>query len=110
MIYLASNYSHPDPVVMDDRAAEAQRASAHFLKQGFPIFSPIAHWHPIAKSYGLPREYAFWKTYNLAMLRASRELWVLTLDGWKESRGVTDEIEHAHKWSISVVLRQPPPK
>jgi len=43
----------------------------------------------------MPPEFKFWETYNLAMLSAAKELWVLKLDGWQDSKGVMAEIDAA---------------
>lgn len=95
MIYLASPYSHPDPLIMKTRFLLAEQETAHYMKQGLVIFSPIVHCHEIACKYTLPTDFAFWQNYCIAMLRRADTLWVLRIEGWKESKGVTHEIEVA---------------
>jgi len=91
MIYLASPYSHPDAAVRQQRFESACRAAAELIRRGHVVFSPIAHSHGIAQ-HGLPVDWDFWEAQDRRLLAACDELWVLTLDGWRESRGVQAEI------------------
>lgn len=91
MIYLASPYSHPDPAVREARFQQVCRAAAALIRAGRPVFSPIAHSHPIA-AYGLPTDWAFWESLLRNYLGRCDELVVLIMDGWRESVGVTAEI------------------
>jgi len=94
MIYLASPYTHPDPAVREARFRAACRQAAEMLRCGIPVFSPIAYTHPIA-AHGLPPEWDFWADYDRAFLEMCSDVWVLMLDGWRESKGVRAEIEIA---------------
>jgi hypothetical protein len=95
MIYLASPYTHPDPLEMEYRYECILETTAHFLTQGHPVYSPIVHCHPLAKAKDLPRNYDFWFQYNIHMLELADEVWVIQLDGWQKSQGVNSEIAHA---------------
>lgn len=106
MIYLASPYSSPDPAVREARFEAACRQAAEMLRCGIPVFSPIAHTHPIAK-YGLPLEWASWEKYDREFLGMCSEVWVLMLGGWKESKGVQAEIRIAEEMGKPVVLVEP---
>jgi hypothetical protein len=91
MIYLASPYSHPDPVVREQRFREACRAAAALLLAGRTVYSPIAHSHPLVE-HGVPTDWSFWERQDRAMLACCGELMVLMLDGWDQSAGVREEI------------------
>ena len=106
MIYLASPYTHPDPAVREARFQAACRQAAEMLRCGVRVFSPIAHTHPIA-AHGLPPEWDFWAEYDRAFLEMCDEVWVLMLDGWRESRGVRAEVEIAVSMGKSVVYVEP---
>jgi hypothetical protein len=93
LIYLASPYSHDDAAVRERRFHDVCAAAAALMARGILIFSPIAHTHPIALAGALPTDWEFWKRYDMVMLDASAELWVLMLDGWDRSKGVKGEIE-----------------
>jgi len=94
--YLASPYSHPDLAVREERYRAACRAAAALLLAGQPIFSPIAHSHPLV-AYGLPADWSFWQRYDREMLARCDEVVVLMLVGWRESVGVREEIRIARE-------------
>jgi hypothetical protein len=91
MIYLASPYWHSEVAVREARFQAACRQTVLMLRHGMPTFSPIAQSHPMAP-YGLPGGWDFWEGYDREFLGFCSELWVLTIDGWRQSRGVNAEI------------------
>ena len=103
MIYIANPYSDPDPdpAVRQARYRAACLATAELLRHGLKVFSPVVHSHPLAE-LGLPGNWSFWQRIDEDMLVRCNELVVLMLDGWRESRGVTAEIELAHGHEIPV--------
>jgi hypothetical protein len=109
-IYLASPYSHKDKAVMDDRYNAACRAAASIIaKTRRAVFAPIAHSHPIADWMPLESrvDFEMWMLVDLPILRYAAELWVLRLDGWAESRGVTREREYARSLGIPTFMAEP---
>ena len=94
MIYLASPYSHPCRTVREQRFHAVCRMAAALMRQGNVVFAPIVHGHPLV-GHGLPTEWPFWERFDREHLRRCDELVVLTLDGWRESIGVTAEIRIA---------------
>lgn len=98
MIYLASPYS-ANPEALH---AQTLTATAELVASGHVIFSPIVHCHPLAQQIALPTDFAFWQNYCLGMLERARELWVLTLPGWRDSKGVRAEIAFARKRRIPI--------
>jgi len=52
-------------------------------------------------------DWSFWREYDRAFLEMCSEVWVLTLDGWRESHGVQAEIELARELGKPVVLVEP---
>jgi hypothetical protein len=72
------------------------------MKDGAHIFSPIAHSHPIALAGDLPLEFEYWEQYDRKMLAACAELWVCTMDGWRESKGVSAEIAIASERKMPI--------
>ena len=107
MIYLAAPYSHPDSTVRVARFNAVTRYAADLLKQGVMVFSPITHSYPIACVSDIGDSFAVWEQWNLDMLRRCDELWVLQLDGWKESIGVEREITEAIAMEIPRQYKQP---
>ena len=94
MIYLASPYSHPDPGIREQRFRTACRAAAQLMRAGQPVFSPVAHGHPIAV-FGLPTDWRYWEPLDRRHIATCDELAVLMLDGWRDSHGVQAEIRIA---------------
>ena len=95
LIYLASPYSHPDPLVRHDRFLLACRAAGWLIRHGITVFSPIAHSHPIAMAVEMGGCFDTWQRHNRRWLEACDELAVLTVEGWQQSRGVAGEMAWA---------------
>lgn len=93
-VYLASPYSHKSKRVMMERFIAACDAAASLMASGLTVFSPIAHSHPLADFMAeeLRTDFEFWMGQDIPILSVAREMVVLTLDGWRESRGVTREL------------------
>lgn len=102
LTYLAVPYSHKDPQIREYRFKEANRAAGKLINDGHYVFSPISHTHPIAMISELPKGWEYWKTFDEIYLNSSHTLIVLTLDGWKESIGVTAEINLAKELSLII--------
>lgn len=102
MIYLCSPYSHPDPKEMEYRFHRVAAATAWLMTHGEIVYSPIVHNHYLACNFTLPREWEFWRRFDLAMLVKADECWVLELDGWHKSVGVNAEIAFAIDRDIPV--------
>lgn len=107
LAYLASPYSHADPEVMEARFDAVCREAARLMFGGAHVYSPIAHTHPIAMRGNLPTDWTYWEGYDHVMISASDELWVLMLDGWQESKGVTAEIKIAADLGKPVLYIRP---
>ena len=104
LVYLAIPYSHDDVAVQDERFELANRAAAALMAKGHIVYSPISHCHPIAKAGKLPVEWEYWKGMAQSYLSCCRIMFVLCIDGWRESIGVQGEIDIAQSMDIPVVL------
>ena len=91
LIYLASPYSHQSVAVRRARVRSICRAAAALIRCGYVVFSPVAHSHGISQ-HGLPVTWEFWEHQDRRFLTLCDELWVLQLEGWRQSRGVQAEI------------------
>lgn len=96
-IFLCAPYSHPQRIVRDARALIINKVAANLINQGNIVFSPISHSHEMAQQNELPTEFEFWQIQNHEFIKWADSVTVLMLNGWKESRGVADEIEFADK-------------
>lgn len=98
LIYLASPYTHnatAKPDVIEQRFDDVCKVASILFHQGYLVFSPIAHTHPIKMRGGLPGGWEFYAEYDKRMMDACDELWVLTIPGYRESVGIKEEIQYA---------------
>lgn len=102
-IYLASPYSHPVKAVRSDRFRAACKVAANIINQGHICFSPIAHSHHIADYMENHNDSGYWLKQDMSFLESwADEVWVLMLDGWKESKGIAVEVTRAVEIGIHV--------
>ena len=108
--YLATPYLHKEERVMDFRAALADAIAADLMtKRGVYVYSPISSWHHVAKKHSLPRDWEFWNGLDRQFIKVCSGIYVITLDGWKESTGVTAEIGIAEEMGLPVSHIDPAP-
>jgi Domain of unknown function (DUF1937) len=66
--------------------------AALLIKAGIPVYSPIAHSHPIARCGTIdPLDHKIWLPANQALMDAAGGLIVLELEGYDTSYGVIHE-------------------
>jgi len=106
LYYLASPYSHDNPNMRKERYEAVNDTTIILLNQNVYAFSPITYNHPMER-HSLPTNWEFWMPYDIAFLERCDMVIVLTLDGWKESVGVTAEIEKAVSLGIPVIYLNP---
>jgi len=102
MIYVASPYTHKKKKIMEERYRAVAAFCTDAIKKDFFVYSPIVHWHPVATMYDLPIDYYWWARMDKHFIGLSSRLWVLTLDGWQDSKGVREEVVFALKKKIKV--------
>lgn len=101
--YLASPYTHSEEKVMAERFEAVSKVTVELLKRSLFVFSPIAYNHPMNRcDYRLPVTWDFWKPYDLSFLERCTGVIVLMIDGWKESVGVTAEVQFAEEHGLPV--------
>ena len=106
-VYLAAPYTHGDRSIENARARAINSHAARLMGGGHIVFSPISHSHQIAMENDLPTTFEFWQVQNHAFIDWADMVVVLALDGWKESRGITDEIEYAESMAKVVEIEYP---
>lgn len=107
LIYLASPYSHPDKRVMEKRFKQVCMIAGRLFQAKYLLFCPIAQNHSIAHLCDLPVGIQFWGDFDRTMLDCCDELWVCTMDGWKESIGVQHEIAYMRHKGKPVFTLEP---
>jgi len=103
-IYLATPYSHDNPEIRKARFKKINRVAAALMREGNLVFSPISHTHPIALAGDLPKGWEFWKEYDRTFIDWCDEVQVFMQEGWKESTGVSAEIEIARELDKPVIF------
>ena len=92
-LYLATPYArYPD----GHHAAfvEACKQAAILTKAGLPVFSPIAHSHPLALHGEIANtDHDFWMNVDRPMMDAAHGIIVCMMKGWIESHGMKYEIQ-----------------
>lgn len=85
---------HIDPIaIQEERYQKAIDATAYLMSKGLAVYSPIVATHPVAVKHDLPLGSEYWMQFDELVLIKCDEIVVLMLDGWKESPGVTKEIQ-----------------
>lgn len=118
MYYLASPYSYMSKkygfidtligyVVRSYRFRKVSDAAVHLIKHGYTCLEPIATCHYKSLRYDLPTGYTFWQKRDRWFIRKCDGIIVLTLPGWQESAGVTDEINYSRSRGIDVIYMNP---
>lgn len=103
IIYLAQPYSiNSDEKLREERYQVAVKKVAEYMNQGYNVFSPILNSHMPSVQYGLPCTFSYWENVDYEYISVCGEVWVLMLEGWKESVGVRKEIAFAEEKGIPV--------
>jgi len=108
LVYLATPYSHKEPFVRHERFEKVNEVAARLMEDGYAVFSPISHSHPIEQHMTADQQsWEFWERQDVPILKACDQLFVLMLDGWKESVGVRAEIEKANELNLPIFYLDP---
>lgn len=110
-VYLASAYTHPSKRTRDSRATLVTKVAAKLkLKhKNVVFFLPITQSHAMKKHVPeLGFEFKHWAKDDLYVISEhSDEVWVVMSEGWKESVGVTAEIQCAQYLKKKIVYIDP---
>jgi hypothetical protein len=109
MFYLTGPYSHPDLAVRCLRFNQMNIIAGKLMKDGYHIFSPISHWHPIAEAVFLYTDPRLWESYNLSVLDRCTRLVVAMLPGWAASEEIHLELEFAKSINLPIIQLDPEP-
>lgn len=91
-IYLMSPYSHEDQEVREQRYRSAIKCAGELIKEGYIVFSPIIHYHPIAIEFNLRKDSHYWSRINDAFIKWADAGYILCIPGWDDSTGIAAEI------------------
>ena len=99
---MATPYTHKDPKIRQKRFEEINKVALRLINEGYYVFSPISHCHPIAKAGNLPTDWEFWGEYCREILRHCCIMFVYMQDGWEKSVGIKEEIKIAKEMGILI--------
>lgn len=109
--YLACPYSlnnTADSDEMKNRYEQVTRCTYKLLKTGLNIYSPITYHHAIQRVCGIIKAPTrFWLELDFGILKHAKGMFVLMLDGWQNSIGVTREIEFCRHHDIPISFIHP---
>ena len=94
IVYLACPYSHLSMDVRLSRFEASAHAAADLIHQGKFVYSPITMTHPIdlvMAEEGETMGSDYWCDFDEAFMRVCSEMIILTIPGWRESRGIARE-------------------
>ena len=113
-MYLSIPYSHEDERIMRRRFKTANKVAWHLMNsgpstQGPAVFSPISMSHSIEAEVEERQGHEFWMAQDLPYLDNgwADALIVVTAGGWRESTGVTAELQKAREMGIPVFSFDP---
>lgn len=107
-IYLASPYTAYnldgsfDEALMTKRYEAVMQVTAHLAASGLTVYSPIAMSHSMDKYLGRMHP-DFWYEFDGPMLESASQLFVLCLNGWRNSQGIKAEIARATTMEIPIL-------
>lgn len=106
VVYLATPYSRFKGGI-NMAFQEAAMLAARMLAQGYKVYSPISHTHPIAIYGGIDPTSELWYAFDETMMGVSDTLVVGMMEGWEDSYGVKKEIEHFREQGKKIAYMDP---
>lgn len=106
MIIITGPYSSKDLAVKKMRVDAIADACVNLMIKGIISVSPLIFGLALIEKSKLvmPDSYEFWQEFCRQYVMISDTVYVLNLDGWKESNGVADEIRIAKENNIPIYL------
>lgn len=94
LIYLGQPFTHSDPEVRAQRLAIAKEVTASLMDRGYAVFSPIVHGASLEAHLSEEHRtsHTFWMRQCISVMRHCDELCLLPIRGWRESKGLAEEI------------------
>ena len=107
-VYLASPYNAAYRHIERSRAEAVTYIANYLIHKNILVYCPIAHGDAIYETsmrsgITVPKEFDFWRNMCLWGVESSDTVVVVKLDGWSESRGIAEEVEHANRLGKEVI-------
>lgn len=108
-VYLATPY-RLHPFGLSCAAYDARRHVGYLIREGFSVFSPIAHSHDVARACGLdPTDNDLWIKQFAPLMEAAAALVIAKIPSWDVSDGVAKEAAYFQAAGKPVVEMEPIP-
>lgn len=108
--YYISNPYNGTEEQREHRAQTAARTCGLLLKRGIHAWSPIVHNHAMLKAFDeftLEERRTHILEFDFSLLRASKGMIILEIEGWKISFGVKAEIDLCNKLTLPIKYLDP---
>jgi hypothetical protein len=106
LIYLGSPYSHPDEKVREQRFRAVARAAGWIYTRGEVfVYTPISMTHQIGielSAFPTLFEWNSWAGFDEFMIAKCDEFWILVINGWDTSVGLSAEIKIATRLGMPI--------
>lgn len=108
--YLGGPYYHDREDIREARAKALTIIAAALAEKGWIAFSPVTMGHQMHRESAgrLVGNHEFWMRFDGAFMEAADRLIIITLPGWRKSKGLAHEIKAFEVANKDVVeLAQP---
>jgi hypothetical protein len=107
LVYLACPYTSPSVEARRNRVMLADMFAARLMRH-HAVFSPISQGPRIEPHLRTKdaKSHKFWMDQCIPFLRNSTACYVLPIEGWRESKGVSEEIALAIQMRMPVIIIQ----
>lgn len=105
-VYLAGAITSPTVDLYTKRVATHAKCALALEAQGeVTVYSPASETHGLVELGGkMGTTWTDWRDHDLNMLYGSNRIYVMMMDGWKESKGVRGEVKFAIQHNIPISL------
>ena len=105
VIYIASPYSHEDPLKVEENFRKVSQISSEIVANGDIAISPITYGHTLIQFKKMRSDWEFWTSFCLSLLLKCDKLLVCdNMEGWEKSKGVEEEISFARDHGIKIEM------
>ncbi len=109
IVYLGCPYTDTSIEVRVSRFEASARAAAELIHRGMFVYSPITMTHPIDLIMNVEGDTMgsdYWCDFDEAFMSVCSEMIILTIPGWRKSRGIRREAEFFERNGKSIRYMQ----
>ena len=102
-VFVSIPYNHKKQTFINHRVAIVGEYIAKLINDGVVApYSPISAMHSVVQKWHINSEYDFWREHCREMIKMSKELHVLRVPGYLDSKGVAGEIADAKEFGVPI--------